>query len=373
MARGQRQRRGFGWIRPLPSGRYQASYIGPDNMRHKAETTFSTRLDAEAWLARRRNEVVDGVWSPGRITARPTPTVSEYASTWLARRNLKPTTRAHYDGIMDRFILPELGAMRLRDVTPEHVAEWHHGLRAQTGDVMRAHAYSLLRSIFLDAQKNDLVTASPCRVFGAGRSPRPQRRDMITLPELAEVIHALPDNLQMMAELTAWTALRFGEVAELRRKDLDMRRGVIHVRRGVTRPHGGEVVVGPPKTESSKRDVTIPPHVLPNLATHLERHAQHGRDGLVFPGPSGGHWTPSGLYYHWHRARAVIGREDLRWHDLRHVGGTLAAQSGATLRELMDRLGHSTPAAALRYQEAARDSDRRIAEKLSQLAQEGRN
>jgi len=66
-------------------------------------------------------------------------------------------------------------------------------------------------------------------------------------------------------------------------------------------------------------------------------------------------------------ARSKAGREDLRFHDLRHTGAVLAASTGATLAELMARLGHSTPGAALRYQHAAQDRDRVIAAALSEL------
>ena len=70
--------------------------------------------------------------------------------------------------------------------------------------------------------------------------------------------------------------------------------------------------------------------------------------------------------------RKAAGRKDLRWHDLRHTGAVLAAQTGATLAELMGRLGHSTPGAAMRYQHAAADRDAVIARRLSQLAESGR-
>ena len=113
--------------------------------------------------------------------------------------------------------------------------------------------------------------------------------------------------------------------------------------------------------------MTLPPHILPQLLAHLEEHAAPGRDGLLFPGPKGEQWSPSSLYHHWHKAREAAGRDDLRWHDLRHTGAVLAAQTGATLAELMSRLGHTTPAAALKYQHAAQDRDRVIAERLSNL------
>lgn len=67
------------------------------------------------------------------------------------------------------------------------------------------------------------------------------------------------------------------------------------------------------------------------------------------------------------RAREAAGRPDLRFHDLRHTGAVLAAQAGATLAELMQRLGHSTPEAAMIYQHAARDRDAEIAKRLSAM------
>jgi hypothetical protein len=82
-------------------------------------------------------------------------------------------------------------------------------------------------------------------------------------------------------------------------------------------------------------------------------------DALLFPADHGGNLATSTLNRHWHKAREAAGRPDLRWHDLRHTGAVLAAQTGATLAELMGRLGHSTPQAALRYQHAAQGARRR--------------
>ncbi|MGV7852194.1 tyrosine-type recombinase/integrase, partial [Mycobacterium kansasii] len=82
----------------------------------------------------------------------------------------------------------------------------------------------------------------------------------------------------------------------------------------------------------------------------------------------GGHLQPSTLTRHWYKARTAAKRDDLRWHDLRHSGAVLAAATGASLAELMARLGHSTPQAAMRYQHAAQGRDREIAALLSKLA-----
>lgn len=78
------------------------------------------------------------------------------------------------------------------------------------------------------------------------------------------------------------------------------------------------------------------------------------------------------LYKVYRPARAAAGKPDLRWHDLRHTGATMAAHAGATTRELMDRLGHSTSTMAMRYQHVADDRPAEIARRLSLLAAENR-
>ncbi|MEZ5194481.1 MAG: site-specific integrase [Nocardioides sp.] len=115
------------------------------------------------------------------------------------------------------------------------------------------------------------------------------------------------------------------------------------------------------------RDVAIPPHLIPVVKAHLKNHVLAGKDALLFPAAAddNAHMAPSTR-----STRSTIrpGRPPaaptLRWHDLRHTGAVLAAQTGATLAELMGCLGHSTPGAAMRYQHAAADRDAEIARRL---------
>jgi integrase len=115
--------------------------------------------------------------------------------------------------------------------------------------------------------------------------------------------------------------------------------------------------------------VAIPPHVVPAVAHHLEAFTGPGPDDLLFPAADGAsNLQPSSVYKYWHEARAKAGRPDLRIHDLRHTGATMAAMASATLAELQQRLGHSSVNAALRYQHAAQGRDRQIAEALSRMS-----
>jgi integrase len=295
-----------------------------------------------------------------------TPTLAAYSAAWLEGRDLSPTSRLLYAYCL-RHILPALGSTLLPDLTPAMVREWHAGLKRSTGPTMRAKAYGLLRTICNTAIADDIVGANPCRVRGAGQAKRAGQTRPASLAELENIVNSMPPRLRLMVLLAAWCALRFGELAELRRADVDLKNGVVRVRRGVVRGDTGTVVKDP-KSEAGKRAVAIPPHLMPAVRGHLAEHTGRGRDALLFPAARGGHLAPGALYTAYYPARDAAGRPDLRFHDLRHTGATLAAVSGATLAELMARLGHSTVDAAMRYQHAAADRDTVIAAALSDLA-----
>lgn len=244
---------------------------------------------------------------------------------------------------------------------------WYAVLGKHTGPTARSHAYSLLRTIMNTAVADDLIVANPCRVRGAGVTKRVKKIRPASLAELEAIATTVPAKYKVLILLAAWCALRFGELSELRRSDIDLRTGTLHVRRGVVTTNAGRLVKDP-KSEAGKRPVAIPPHLMPLVKAHLSEHAAIGRDGLLFPAHHNGEQlSASSMGKVFIRARKLAGRPDLRFHDLRHTGAVLAASTGATLAELMARLGHSTPGAALRYQHASQDRDRVIADALSGL------
>jgi integrase len=366
-----KDRRQFGYVRRLPSKRWQASYVGPDLARHAAPFTFDAKLDAEAWLLAERKIIEGGNWIAPKGRKEVTeallpPTLGEYAAGWLRSRTLRDRTRFHYQQLLDRQFL-NLRNLRLTEITPTVVREWYTDLGPGT-PVVRAHAYGLLRTILGTAVSEQIIPFNPCVMRGAGSAKTTHRPKPATLPELAIIVQQMPTRLQLAVLLAAWCGLRYGELIELRRSDIDMAKLVIHVRRAAYRVPGQGVKVGKPKSDAGIRDVNIPPHLLPEIKRHLGA-MPFGREALLFPGANGEHLAPSALYRHWYPARAAAGRTDLRWHDMRHTGATLAAATGASLAELMARMGHSTQGAAMRYQHAVSDRDRVIAEALSKLAE----
>ena len=365
--RARKQREPFGRIRKLPSGRHQAAYIGPDLALHRPAGTFETLLDARAWLSQERRSIDAGTWTPParRNTSRPA-TLGAFAPRWLADRQLKPRTRDLYRRLLDQKILPTLADAALKDITTLTVRDWYATLDPDQ-PTRRAHAYALLRTILGSAVTDGLIAVNPCHIRGAGASKRKHQIEIATPDQLQTIIEALPDRYAAMILLATWCALRFGELTELRRGDIDLKRGRIHVRRAVTWVDG-QPIVGAPKSDAGIRTVAFPPHLVPAVRDHLAEHTAWGKDALLWPAAQKGGQLAHGTFFKtWDKARKAAGRPDLRLHDLRHTGAVYAAQAGATLAELMGRLGHSTPAMAIRYQHIGQDRDAEIARRLSAM------
>lgn len=366
-------KRTFASIQRIASGRWQVRYTDPSGRRRYAPHTFETRINAEAWVVAARRKIDRDQWTATDADPVERVTFGAYAARWLANRQvagrpIKARTRAHYSAILDAHLLPEFGSRQLGAIKPKDVRVWHE-VTLVDRPTLRSHAYSLLRTIFASAVNDELIDANPARIVGAGRAKRVHQIRPASVTELGELTAAMPERLQLMVTLASWCALRFGEIVELRRGDVDLEQELIRIRRAAVRT-GGAYSITSPKSDASVRDVAIPPHVIPLIEAHLAKYVDTGRDSLIFPAFDNpdAHLQPSTLYRHWYRARDAAGRPDLRFHDLRHSGAVLAAATGATLAELMARLGHSTPAAAMRYQHAAQGRDREIAALLSKLA-----
>jgi integrase len=171
--------------------------------------------------------------------------------------------------------------------------------------------------------------------------------------------------------LAAFTSLRWGELAALRRSDIDIQARTVQVARQLHERHGGGFAFSPPKSEAGQRTVAVPELITPDLAAHVMSHARPGDDGLVFPSPGGGPLRHTNFRRRfWAPALRAAGLPPTHFHDLRHTGNMLAADAGANLRELMDRMGHSTSRAAMVYLHGSNERQQAIADELSRQAAE---
>jgi integrase len=130
---------------------------------------------------------------------------------------------------------------------------------------------------------------------------------------------------------------------------------------------GAGVIVQGPKTAVGGRTVTFPSSIALDVEIHLARFVGAERDALMFTGEKGAPLGPRVLGTAFRSARAKAGRPELTLHDLRHTANRLAATTGATLAELMHRMGHAAPHSATRDLHATRERDQVITEALADL------
>jgi integrase len=280
----------------------------------------------------------------------------------------RPLTYCRPDYLLEGLILPTLGKVQLRHLEPDRIRRWYSTVLSDDRPTQRKHAYALLRSILREAEDEGLIERNPCRIRNAGRVRRTRDIEPASPAELNRLLD-LPPRQGLPVLMAGWCGLRAGEkIRGLRRRDLDLTEGVVHVRQAVTRTKG-EIHVGPPKTAAGIRDVGIPPHLLPHLATYVASLPVTGRAGYLFPGRDAvSPMSEKALRYAYGQARTITGRDDLTFHDMRHSAASLAGMTGATTAELKAMMGHATAGMVERYQHANKTARARLAENMSKLA-----
>jgi excisionase family DNA binding protein len=174
---------------------------------------------------------------------------------------------------------------------------------------------------------------------------------------------------RVLVLVAPFASLRWGEITALRRCDIDIdiEAGTVTVARQHVQLDTGVVVVSAPKSRASFRTVALPAAILPAIRVHLDGCVGQSPDSLVFTSSRGGVLRRSNFRrtVKWSQAVNAIGVPGLHFHDLRHTGNSLAAATGASLRDLMDRMGHDSARAALIYQHKTTAAGRAIADALS--------
>lgn len=369
-----RKRRQLGGIDKVRSGRYRVRVTDEATGERVSLGTFPTKADAEQALAGAIADQARGRWvrpDAGGVV------LEEYARQWVASRlgrngePLRPRVRQLYEGLLRLHIAPTLGQVPLGKLRPATVRTWHAGLiRSGPGASTTAKAYRLLHAILNTAVEDGILAANPCSIRGAGGENAAERK-LPTLAQVYELAGLVDTRYRALVLVAAFSGLRRGELFGLRREHVDVEDGTVTVEVQRQQLSGGEHVIGPPKSDAGVRTVALPREVAHELADHLDAFVGPDPTAWVFTGAKGGPLREAVWQQEWARAREAAGLPDLHFHDLRHVAATLAAETGAGVKEIMYRIGHSSPQAALRYQHASQRRDRSIADGISKLITSG--
>ncbi|MGW5632251.1 tyrosine-type recombinase/integrase [Streptosporangium sandarakinum] len=337
-----------------------------------------------------------------------------------------PAFRQHPLG---KHVTPYLGSTTVGKLSTAMVRQWRADLLGNGVSVsVAAKAYRLLRAVLMTAVEEDhIIARNPCRIRGAG-DEHAQERPVLTVAQVFEPadlvgrrpvgnVRKLKDNAYRLrfqrhgemrthpeiftgradAERALWkmgmdgradcthdrrfralvllatfASLRWGEVSALRRTDIDLDAGTVRVRVAFVERSTGELVLGPPKSKAGRRVVGIPDVVVQAIREHIATYVPDEPGALVFFGAKGGPLRRSGFNTRtrWVDVVREMGLPGLHFHDLRHTGNMLAAESGAGLKDLMARMGHDNVRAAMIYQHAVRGADRAITDAINRRLEE---
>lgn len=365
--------RKFGSIKPTTAGNWVGRY------RIKGKDYYTsvqrTKSEVEADLRRVQRSIKEGDWqppAPGTRKARTKPlTLEEWGEAWLEQceqEGKSPNTLRVYASRVRKHITPRIGRLALKDITPKDITRFQSQLQA---DLTPGHTRVIiltLSAMLSSAVARGLIKSNPAAGM-AGLFARPKGKTKaiaITADQLNQIIQTADDDMRAAFALAGWGALRYGEIAALQRRDINIDQGTVTVTKSVARDPKGKLVVKGPKSQAGYRTVSLPPTAVQTVKEHLDAYTRPEPEAQVFTRRSGnpGFIQDRAFRDHLHQVCTQLGLPRLRFHDLRHTGLTLYGQAGATLADLMHRAGHSDVSTVMIYQHSSLQRDAELAQRM---------
>ena len=337
--------------------RFEYPSVGDGKRRQRRVTIRGTKADAIKALRKNLYEIESGqLRSSGRMC------FSEVLDLWFESRSLRVANRTlhSYDVWVRRYLKPTLGTLVVSEIRPSHIekalADWSKRQRLDGSAPLSQHSvkhiFDTLRAVCRWAVRMGYLQNSPVDRVDA---PHFKRREISTLDpdEIADLlIAANGTDLQPVILAVAGTGLRGSEVLALQWPDIDFIQGTLTVIRTLDLTKGPTPVIRPPKTDESKRVISLPEFV--RVALLLQQAEQRQRyeklevelrpDAWVFDRSDrldGLPWNPETFSKAFMR---LVKRSDVprtTFHGLRHAYATIALNAGVNLVTVSRTLGHS--------------------------------
>jgi len=347
----KRRSNGEGNIRKRKDGRWEGRYtagINPENGKQifknvlgKTQAEVKEKLKKALTDSQKLDLAKQGKY-----------TVGTWMDAWfenVAKIKVRPSSHQTYRGYIDNHIKPNIGNIPLENLTTMELQKLYRKLLT-SGRVERIEAKKQPKGLSAKTVRNinqvissamDLAVAQKIILenpTNACSLPRVEHKEMQTIS--AEQLQSFLEEAKRsgvyeMYYIELSTGLRRGELLGLKWEDVDMKQGIIRVRRQVSRIDG-KIVEAPLKTKNSYRAVTISPQAIEVLKAQKEKT----NDEYVFPSPNGGPISPDSVNNMLHRVLDRAGIPRVRFHDMRHTFATLALQNGVDIKTVSGMLGH---------------------------------
>ncbi len=377
----KRRSNGEGNIRKRKDGRWEGRYtagINPENGKQIFKNVLGkTQAEVKEKL---KKALADShkldLAKQGKYT------VGTWMDVWfenVAKVKVRPSSHQTYKGYIDNHIKPSIGKIPLEKLTTMELQKFYRKLltkgrveRVESKDQPKGLSAKTVRNInqvissamdFAIAQK--IISENPCKAVAL---PKLEHKEMQTIPAeqlQAFLTEAKATGVYEMYYIELATGLRRGELLGMKWEDIDMKQGIIRVRRQVSRIDG-KIVEAPLKTKNSYRVVTISPQAI----EVLKQQKAKTNDQYVFPSPNGGPISPDSVNNMLHRVLDRAGIPKVRFHDLRHTFATLALQNGVDIKTVSGMLGHFSAGFTLdTYAHVTTAAQKEAAETMGQVLQ----
>ena len=352
--------------------RWLGRYRGPDGKERTR--TFSTKADAQRWAQEQERKIRTMDWADPALAR---ITVNDWCEQWRATWTVKPKTVSSYDSLLRTAVLPRWGTTRLNQITATSAKAWVATMTGSRGELLsasrRRQAYHLLTAMLDAAVEDGRLPRNPARP----QEIRGRRGGFLpTLPDTKRKRYLRHDEVRRLADnagdyrplilLLAYCGLRWGEVAALRVRNVDMLRGRVAVEESVAEVDG-QLIYGGTKTHAN-RTVPVPDFVREGLANCM---TGKGRDDLLFTSPQGGPLRIANFRQRvFDKAVQAADLPGLTPHGLRHTAASLAVSAGANVKAVQRMLGHKDAAMTLNvYADLFDDELDDVANRLGEAAE----
>ena len=334
--------------------RYKDIAIG--DMKETTKRGFLTKGEAEAFLLDLNQRVMTNTFLPEKSMS-----TRDYLLDWLevyVKVNLRRSTYLGYQRIVKNHLLPHLGEIPLKDVTPMSIdrlyafllqngrADGKGGLSAKS--VLYTHR--VLNEAMGHAIKKRLIYLNP--VKSVMNTPKPKRfkGGVYSADEILQLLAIVKDTrLEVPVALAAVCGLRRGECLALTADDIDFENQIITINKQLLELEN-KAVVGEPKSEESNRLVSAPVEIFEIIERHLQRKkrnknllgCEYEDHGLITCNDNGTPIRPVYFSKNFAKVIAKNGMKHVRFHDLRHSCASLMLKSGVAMKTASQILGHSS-------------------------------
>ncbi|MCJ7983792.1 site-specific integrase [Priestia sp. OVL9] len=282
-------------------------------------------------------------------------TLNQFLPKWLdmaAKRRVRETTFDNYQRAVNVRILPILGHVGLTELNgPVCQKFFNHLVDEGLSERYIEYIYTVLNGALEKAIDWDLLLKNPLRKVDI---PRGRRRKYVvwTKEELIRFLQfSKIENVHYSALffVCGYTGLRRGEMLALKWQDINFEKGTLHVQRNLIYREGN-FSYGPLKTESSNRIIKLDDETLRVLSQHKKRQSElkllygprYSQEDLIFCREDGQPIYPRTMTTIFNRVIKKSEVPKIRFHDLRHTHATLLLEAGVSLKEVQERLGHSS-------------------------------